>query len=120
MDYTRVTESMCAKCVMRGGEEEPCVPPPTLVQMQAKGQACPRVDLAPENEVPAELAWFASKLGADHQLFEMLFALHASEASREERLDLFYRVVDAVSDPGISGRIKAARERALREDRQGG
>lgn len=120
MDYTRVTEAMCAKCVMRGGEEEACVAPPALVQMQAKGQLCPRVDLLPENEVPAELAWFASKLGGDHPLFGMLFNLHTSDASKEDRLDLFFRVVDAVSDPGISGRIKAARERALREDRQGG
>jgi len=116
MDYTRVTDSMCAKCVMKGGTEEPCVNTTMLVQLQSKGQICPRVDLREDNEVPAQLAWFAAKLGGDHPLWHKLFDLHTSEMDPESRLNLFYAVIGAVSDPGISGRIKAARERAAKGD----
>lgn len=122
MDYTRVTEKTCSACEMRGrgGTEEPCVNAEVIRRIQAQGGICPRVELREDNEIPAQLAWFASKLGGDHPLWHKLFDLHTAEATHEERLDLFFLVIDAVSDPGISARIKSARERALREGQQGG
>jgi hypothetical protein len=100
---------------MRGGREEECVPRATILRIQQDPtRLCPRVELQPENEVAAEVAWFAVKLGGDHPLFGQMFTLQTSEMGAEDRLRLFYRVIGAVSDPGIAARIKAERERALR------
>lgn len=122
MDYARVTEAVCSKCVMRGlgGTEDPCVNIETIKKAQAAGSICPRVELREDNEIPAQLAWFAAKLGGDHPLWHKLFDLHTSDATKDERLALFFLVIDAVSDPGIASRIKFARERAVRESRDEG
>jgi hypothetical protein len=94
------------------GKEEPCVPTPTLLKIQKGGRTCPRYEIADGDEVIAELAMLGAKLGADHPLFDKLFDLHTEEWPREERLALFYRIVDIVSDSLISAKIKAARERS--------
>lgn len=98
---------------MRGGREEECVPRATLLKIQQDPErVCPRIELTPDNEVAAEIAWFAVKLGGDHPLFGQLFNLQTAHMDAESRLALFYRIVAAVSDPGIAARIKAERERA--------
>jgi hypothetical protein len=101
----------------RGGTEEPCVNETTIrtIQAKSKTQHCPRVVLTEENEVLAEIAWFAVRLGGDHPLFEKIFNLHTVLLSHEERLAVFERVLAAVSEPGITARIKAARKRDLEE-----
>jgi hypothetical protein len=99
------------------GTEEPCVPPHTIRKIQAEGRICPRYVLLPENEVAAELAMIACKVGADHPLFETLFRLHTKGESKGDSLRLYYQIVAAISDDGISARIQSARERALRESR---
>jgi hypothetical protein len=100
----------------RGGKEDPCVPRSTLLKIQKDPKrVCPRFELTPENAPLAELAWFAVKLGGDHPLFQMLFDMHSDGLDAEQKMAAFYRVIGAVSDPGISARIKTARERALRE-----
>jgi hypothetical protein len=76
---------------------------------------CPRFELSPENEALAAIAWFAVKLGGDHPLFEKLFDLQTADLDHEARLAVFYRIMAAVSDEGIAARIRAARERALRQ-----
>lgn len=116
MDYPRVTEAICAACVMRGGQEEPCVNRGTLLKLQAGGRLCPRVELRDDNEVPAQLSWFAAKLGGDHPLWHKLFDLHSEQLDQQSRLNLFFAVIEAVSDEGIAGRIRAARERAAKGD----
>jgi hypothetical protein len=101
---------------MRGGREDPCVPPHTLRKIQQDPtRVCPRFELTPENEALAETAWFAVKLGGDHPLFAKLFDLQSADLDAESRLAAFYRIISAVSDPGIAARIKAERERALRQ-----
>ncbi len=118
MDAPLVTDDVCSKCVMGGlgGTEDPCVPAHMILKIQREDPKayCPRVTLLEENEVAAEVAWIAVKLGGDHPLFRQTFDLVTAEMDSESRLRLFYRVLSAVSDPGVAARIKAARERALR------
>lgn len=101
---------------MRGGREEPCVSPIVLAKIQEDpARVCPRVELLEENLPLAEIAWFAVKLGGDHALFHKLFDLHTEGLDQETKLAVFRRIVNAVSDEGIAARIKAERERALRQ-----
>lgn len=100
---------------MKGGDEPPCVNKTMMLQLQAKGQLCPRIELREDNEVPAQLAWFAAKLGGEHPLWHKLYDLQSASLDEDAKLRLFFAVIDAVSDPGIAGRIKAARERAVRD-----
>lgn len=106
---------------MKGGKEDPCVPRHALLKLQLNpdgsptGQFCPRFELRPENVPLAEIAWFAVKLGGDHPLFSKLFDMQAEGLDPEAKLAAFYKVINAVSNDGIAARIKAARERALRE-----
>jgi hypothetical protein len=103
----------------RGGEEDPCVPRATLLKIQRDPKRiCPRFELTEDNEVLAEIAWFAVKLGGDHPLFHKLFDLHTAELSPEGKRRAFLTVVRAVSDEGIAARIKAERERALKVNRE--
>jgi hypothetical protein len=118
LDAPRVTAETCQKCEFGGvgGTEEPCVPLHQIRKIQEDpSRVCPRVRLLPENEVAAEVAWFAVKLGGDHPLFRHAFDLQTQDMDASSRLSLFYRVIGAVSDEGIAARIKAARKRALSE-----
>lgn len=100
---------------MRGGKEDPCVSTLMLDKIQRETKRyCPRVDLLDDNEPLAEIAWFAVKLGGDHALFHKLFDLHTEGLDRETRLNVFRRIVMAVSDEGIAARIKAERARSVR------
>ncbi len=102
---------------MRGGKEEPCVPTHTLLKIQRDpSRVCPRIELLPENEAVSEVAMFAVKLGGDHPLFDKLFDLKTAECDAESKLAAFYRIIGAVSDPGIAARIKAERQRARDKD----
>lgn len=102
---------------MRGGKEEPCVPTHMLLKIQKDtSRVCPRIELLPENEPLAEVASFAVKLGGDHPLFNKLFDLQTAKCDAESKLAAFYRIIGAVSDPGIAVRIKAERERARNKD----
>lgn len=101
---------------MRGGTEDPCVPASTILKIQRNPtRVCPRYELLEENEALAEIAWFAVKLGGDHPLFHKLFDLQSEGLSPEGKRLAFLQVIRAVSDDGIAARIKAARERALRD-----
>jgi hypothetical protein len=99
-----------------GGSEEPCVNRITLLKIQRESKrVCPRFELDADNEVLAAIAWFAVKLGGDHPLFSKFFDLQTAGLDNEARLAVFGRILSAVSDEGIAARIKAARERALRQ-----
>jgi hypothetical protein len=46
-------------CVIQGGDEPPCLPESLLREIDAEhGRPCPRVQLAPQNGVAAELVSF--------------------------------------------------------------
>lgn len=97
---------------MLSGSNDPCVSWLALKDFQARNpaQLCPRVELLPENELPAELALSAVKIGADHALWGRLFDLHTDGWEKEARLDLLYRVLNAAGNADVVARVKAQRE----------
>lgn len=96
---------------MQGGAEEPCLSFDSLRDLQARSDAlCPYVQLDPCNRTAAELALAAVRLGADHPLWARMFDILSEGASRADRMELFYRVLFAVGDPGIAARVKRIRE----------
>jgi hypothetical protein len=101
---------MCRKCVMQGGQEEPCVSLDSIRALQAHGELCPRVELREENRAAAELAMAALRVGTDSPLWGRLFDLHTAGIPVEERLALLWRVLGACGDPGVAARVKKARE----------
>lgn len=105
---------------MMGGKEDPCTNIP--VWQQTYPTVCPRVELLPENDGGiAELALLGARAGVDHPLWGTLLALHAQDLglTAGETRDVLWRVVTALSDKSISGRIKAARDRAVKESSRG-
>jgi len=86
-----------------------------IQKIQREGRICPRYTIPDEDDVAAELCFFAARIGADHSVYQQLFALHTEGQPTEVKIGLFRRVLEVVSDPGIAARIKAARERALKE-----
>jgi hypothetical protein len=82
---------------------------------ESSGRICPRVDLAPENEVPAELALAAVRLGADHPLWGRLFDIHADGLDREDKSALLYRVMGGAGHPDVVARMKRLRDRGKKK-----
>jgi hypothetical protein len=96
---------------MQGGREEPCISFDSLKDLQERsGQLCPLVELEPSNRAAAELALAAIRLGADNPLWSRMFDFLTEGADAEDRRDLFYRVLAAVSDPGIAVRVERLRK----------
>lgn len=102
-----------------GGEEEPCVGRDTLLKIQARGRTCPRYEIPPEDEVIADLAMLAARIGMDHPLWDKLFDLHSSALGAPWKLALLYRVIEIVGDPLISAKIKAEREKSAKSNSKG-
>jgi hypothetical protein len=52
-------DARCAACTIQGGDEPPCQPEGVLREYERQhGRPCPRVDLAPQNHVAAQLVSF--------------------------------------------------------------
>ena len=96
---------------MHRGEGEPCISWKSLEMMQAHGgPLCPRVELLPGNEVAAELALTAVRLGADNALWGRLFDIHCQEKTAEQKLDLLYRVMAGAGHEDIQARMQRLRQ----------
>ncbi|MGH9364131.1 MAG: hypothetical protein ACRD1B_02545 [Thermoanaerobaculia bacterium] len=104
---------------MLGGKEEPCVNRTLIKRIQEThaDQNCPRVELSEENEESgaAELAILGARAGLDHPLWAKLFDVYSEGLDSRQKKFLMWRAVGALSDPDNSARIKAARDRAVRD-----
>lgn len=98
---------------MLGGKEPPCVAREFILQIQAKGDGryCPRVELWPENQRPAELALFAAKAGADNPIWARLFDLYVAEMPPERQREELTLILNVLGDEGVVSRVRAERER---------
>jgi len=106
-----------------GGKELPCISYASLAVLQAetKGeQLCPRVELLPENEGAAALALLAIRTGSESALWVKTFDLFNADLDSQAALDVLYRVLNAVSDEGVAGRLQRERDRQRAEQEKPG
>lgn len=75
-------------------------------------QLCPRVELLPENSLPAALALVASKVGLNESVFRLYFDIQTGHLTPQERQWTLDAVLLALGNEDVSGRIEAAREAA--------
>ena len=102
----KTLDARCAACVMKEGDQQPCLSPGQLAAEEAEsGYPCPRREWESDDQ---PLAWHLARLGAHGEsghLFRLMFDVSFGESSRAEKERVLGWILRAYEDEVIAAAL---------------